>query len=140
MGRNKKETIEAPVDPPYHYVQFMDHEILVGKNASKNEKLTFQIAKKEDLFLHAKDTSGSHVIIRKKSNQNFPKPVIELAASLAAYYSKSRSESFVRVLYTARKYVRKLKGGPAGSVKVDKEDMLLVPPKSLDELSTAFRK
>lgn len=117
---------------PYHLVKFIEFEILIGKNAVKNEKLTFQIAKKDDLFLHAKDTSGSHVIIKRKSNQNFPKIVIEKAASFAAYYSKNKSEKLCRVLYTPKKYVRKAKGAPAGAVTIDREKVILVKPISIN--------
>jgi predicted ribosome quality control (RQC) complex YloA/Tae2 family protein len=129
----KKEKMlpEQNIELPYHATSCMNYEILIGKNARKNEVLTFGIAAKEDLFLHAKDTPGSHVIIRHKTNQNFPVLVIETAASYAAYYSKSKSESLVRVLYTPKKYVRKAKGSPAGSVIVTNEKVVLVKPEPL---------
>ncbi len=125
----KKTKIKSKqTERPYQIVHFMDYEILIGKNAVKNEKLTFQIAGKEDLFLHAKDTSGSHVVIKRKSNQNFPKKVIEKAASFAAFYSKNKSETLCRVLYTPKKYVRKAKGAPAGTVIVEREKVILAKP------------
>lgn len=126
----QKQSTSKPtiVDLPYHKIEFMNYEIFIGKNAVKNELLTFKTAKKDDLFLHAKDSPGSHVIIKKKSNQNFPKPVVEKAASLAAYYSKNKSEALCRVLYTPRKHVRKAKGAPAGAVIVEKEKVVLVKP------------
>lgn len=128
----KKTKIKStPTEYPYHLVNFMDYEILVGKNAIKNEKLTFQFTKKDDLFLHAKDSPGSHVIIRRKSNQNFPQLVIEKAASFAAFYSKNKSEAYCRVLYTPKKYVRKAKGAPAGTVIVEREKVTLVKPEKI---------
>ena len=120
-----------PTEYPYHLVNFMDYEILVGKNAVKNEKLTFHFAKKDDLFLHAKDSPGSHVIIKRKSNQNFPQNVIEKAASFAAFYSKNKSVAFCRVLYTPKKYVRKAKEAPAGTVIVEREKVILVKPEKI---------
>lgn len=129
---NKKVTVKPKeADLPYHAVTFLNYEILIGKNAIKNEKLSFQVAKKDDLFLHAKDTPGSHVIIKKKSNQNFPQRVIEKAASYAAHYSKNKSESLCRVLYTPKKFVRKAKGAPAGAVIVEREKVILVKPEKL---------
>ncbi len=116
---------------PYHLVSFMDYEILIGKNAKKNEQLTFEVAKKEDLFLHAKDSPGSHVIIRSKNKQNFPEKVIEKAASHAAFYSKSKNESLIRVLYTPKKYVRKAKNKPPGTVIITQEKVLLVKPEPI---------
>jgi predicted ribosome quality control (RQC) complex YloA/Tae2 family protein len=116
---------------PYHVAAYMNYEILIGKNARTNEALTFGVAAKEDLFLHAKDSPGSHVIIRHKTNQNFPALVIEKAAAHAAFYSKSKSESFIRVLYAPKKYVRKARGAPAGSVIVTNEKVVLVKPAPL---------
>ncbi len=129
-----KKAKQAPkkAEPPYHTVNFSGYEIMVGKNAAKNEILTFKVAKKEDLFLHAKDSPGSHVIIKKKSNQNIPQNVIEKAASFAAFYSKKKSESLCRVLYTPRKYVRKAKGAPAAAVIVEREKVVLVSPEKID--------
>jgi len=127
----KKKTGLKTDDRPYLLALFMNYEILIGKNAVKNEQLTFQIAKKDDLFLHAKDVPGSHVIIKKKTNQNFPEAVIEQAASFAAFYSKYKSGGLCRVLYTPRKYVRKAKGKPAGTVIVEREKVMLAMPEKL---------
>jgi predicted ribosome quality control (RQC) complex YloA/Tae2 family protein len=113
---------------PFHKVEFMDFEILIGKNAKTNEMLTFSVAAKDDLFLHAKDTPGSHVIIKAKSKRKFPPSVIEKAAAYAAFYSKSKGETLIRVLYTPKKYVRKAKGMPAGTVIASNEKVLLVSP------------
>ncbi len=127
LGKKKLHK-QVVIDLPYHHFSFMDHDIFIGKNARKNEQLTFKIAKKDDLFLHAKDASGSHVIVRKKMNQNFPKPVIERAASIAAYFSKNGKEPLCRVLFTPKKHVRKAKGASAGTVIVEREKVILVKP------------
>ncbi len=129
--RKGSEGHDQEGNEPFHKVVFMNYEILVGKNARTNELLTFQVAAKDDLFLHAKDNPGSHVIIRRKTNQNFPIPVIEKAASYAAHYSKSRGESLIRVLYTPKKYVRKAKGQSAGTVIVMNEKVVLVRPEEI---------
>jgi predicted ribosome quality control (RQC) complex YloA/Tae2 family protein len=120
------------VEYPYQLVNYMGYDILIGKNAIKNEQLTFKVAKKDDLFLHAKDSSGSHVIIKKKSNQNFPQAVIEKAASFAAYHSKNKSEVLCRVLYTPKKHVRKAKGAPTGAVIVEREKVILVKAEKIE--------
>ncbi|MDZ7604915.1 MAG: NFACT RNA binding domain-containing protein [Cyclobacteriaceae bacterium] len=108
----------------------MNYDILIGKNAQKNEQLTFKVAQKNDLFLHACDVPGSHVIVRMKPGQNIPRPVLEKAAAFAAFSSKSKSESLVRIAYTPRKYVRKPKGMPTGTVLIEKEKTLLVRPEA----------
>lgn len=114
---------------PYHAFNYGGFDIWVGKNAKSNDRMLQQYAHKEDLWLHAKDVSGSHVLIKYKAGKNFPKDVIEKAASLAAWHSKRKSDSLCPVIVTPRKYVRKRKGDPPGAVVVDKEiEVLLVVP------------
>ena len=106
----------------------MGFRIMVGRSGRNNELLTFGIAKKDDLWLHVKDAPGSHVVIKQKPGQNFPAPVIERAAGLAAHFSKRKNETVCPVSYTPRKYVRKHKGGQPGQVIVEREKVLLVRP------------
>ncbi len=112
--------------------------ILVGKNAKHNDTLTLKIAKKDDLWLHAKDVSGSHVVIKQIPGKNYPQHVIEKAAQLAAYYSKRKTDSLCPVLYTPKKYVRKKKGTPAGAMFVEKEKVILVEPSNNTTLPRLF--
>jgi len=110
-------------------VEFLGYTILIGRNAKNNDLLTKQYAFKEDLWLHARDVTGSHVVIKNQPGKKFPAPVIERAAELAAFYSKRKNDSLCPVIFTPKKYVRKLKGMPEGSVIVDKEDVLMVVAK-----------
>lgn len=114
---------------PYHEFEYKGFKIWVGKNAEKNDELTLKHSYKEDLWLHAKDVAGSHVIIKHQSGKNFPKEVIERAAQLAAYNSKRKTETLCPVCYTPKKFVRKRKGDPAGAVVVEKENVIMVEPK-----------
>ncbi|CAN5476593.1 NFACT RNA binding domain-containing protein [soil metagenome] len=116
---------------PYHEFEFKSYKIWVGKNAGANDTLTLKHSYKEDLWLHAKDVPGSHVLIKYQSGKPFPKDVIEQAAALAAWYSKRKNESLCPVAYTQKKFVRKRKGDPAGAVVVDREETILVEPKSI---------
>ncbi len=117
------------VSLPYHEFTFKGFRIWVGKNAEANDELTLKFAFKEDLWLHAKDVAGSHVLIKHQSGKPFPKDVIERAAELAAYNSKRKTDSLCPVAYTPKKFVRKRKGDPAGAVIADKEDVVMVVPK-----------
>jgi len=103
-------------------------KILVGKNAANNDLLTMKYSHKNDLWLHAKGVSGSHVVVKHISGKPFPKKVIDHAASIAAYYSKSKGSAFVPVVFVERKYVRKPKGAQPGAVIVEKEEIVLVKP------------
>ena len=109
---------------------FEDHgfTILVGRNAANNDLLTQKYAHKDDLWLHAKDVAGSHVVIRHRAGQPVPEPVIERAAQLAAWYSKRQNDTLCPVTVTPKKWVRKPKGARPGQVLVERERVLLVPP------------
>jgi len=110
-------------------------KILVGRNAKNNDELTLKEATKNDLWLHAKDVSGSHVVIKQQSGKNFPATVIEVAAQIAAYYSKRKNDSVCPVINTPKKYVRKPKGFPPGQVVVDQEKVILVEPNERKDLA-----
>lgn len=117
---------------PFIQTEFKGFRILIGRSAADNDELTLKHSYKDDLWFHAKDVSGSHVLVKYQSGKNFPKDVIERAAELAAYYSKRKNESLCPVAYTEKKYVRKRKGDPAGLVIVEKEKVILVEPKPID--------
>ena len=114
---------------PYHEYEYHGFKIWVGRNAQSNDTLTLKFSYKEDLWFHAKDVAGSHVLLKHQAGKNFPKDVIEYAAELAAYYSKRKHESLCPVVVTPKKFVRKRKGDPAGAVVVDREEVILVKPK-----------
>lgn len=117
-------------DPlPYHEFEFKGFKIWVGRNAAHNDTLTLKHSYKEDLWLHAKDVPGSHVLIKYQAGKNFPKDVIERAAELAAYNSKRKTESLCPVIVTPKKFVRKRKGDPAGAVVVEREEVVMVVPR-----------
>jgi predicted ribosome quality control (RQC) complex YloA/Tae2 family protein len=113
---------------PYRKFSFEGYDILAGKKSESNDQLTFSIARKDDLFLHARDVAGSHVIIRNPTRKPIPPSVLEKAASLAAWYSKGKSSSLCPVSYTLRKYVRKARNAAPGQVIIEKEKVLIVPP------------
>ena len=124
----KEEKSEREAQTPFRHFETNEYNIYVGKDAANNDELTFGFAKPNDVFLHARGVSGSHVIIRNKSRDYPQKAVIEYAASIAAYYSKARSSRLVPVAYTMRKYVKKARGKP-GAVFLDREEVVFVVPK-----------
>ena len=120
--------------PPFRRFSHMGYDIFVGKNGKNNDELSFKFATKDDTWLHAKDVAGSHVVIRHQAGKDMPKPVLEFAASLAAYFSKSKNDTVVPVIYTPRKYIRKRKGDPPGKVVLNREEVILVEPLRKDEV------
>ena len=122
------EITEQPVAVPYRHFTVDGFEVLVGKTAASNDVLLRDYAWKEDLWLHAKDVPGSHVVIKHQAGKQFPEAVIEKAAQLAAYYSKRKNDTLCPVIVTPRKYVRKSKGMLPGQVIVDREEVVMVTP------------
>ncbi|WP_086313285.1 fibronectin/fibrinogen-binding protein [Enterococcus sp. 7F3_DIV0205] len=109
--------------------------ILVGRNNLQNDQLTLRTAKKTDIWLHAKDIPGSHVII--KDPEPSEKTLLE-AANLAAYYSKYRLSAQVPVDYVQVKHVHKPNGAKPGYVIYENQKTLYVTPdeKLLEILKT----
>jgi predicted ribosome quality control (RQC) complex YloA/Tae2 family protein len=101
-----------------------DRPILVGKGASDNDVLTREHARPHDLWLHARDVAGAHVVVPLEKNEVCPQELLLDAAHAAAHYSDSRGEATVDVSYTPRRYVRKPKGSPAGLVVLEREKVL----------------
>ncbi|MFS0490625.1 NFACT RNA binding domain-containing protein [Leadbetterella byssophila] len=113
------------IEFPFKEFIYKKVKIWVGKNAKNNDLLITRYAHKDEWWLHARDTTGSHVIIKHVSPGA---EILEYAARIAAYYSKRKSEGLVPVQVTQRKFIRKGKNLPAGQVIVDKEQTLLVEP------------
>ncbi len=127
-GQGQLES-KPQVSLPYKEFAVAGFRVWVGKNAKANDQLTLKHTYKEDLWFHAKDVPGSHVVIKHESNRPFDIRVIERVAEIAAYYSKRKTDSLAPVIYTPAKFVRKRKGSPAGAVIVEKEKVLIVPPR-----------
>ncbi len=102
-------------------------DLYVGKNNYQNEKVTFGIAGKNDLWFHVKDFPGSHVIL-KSGQKEPPEETLEIAAMLAAYYSKGKMGQNVAVDYTRCRHVRKQRGAQPGMVIYDHHQTLYVTP------------
>lgn len=111
-------------------------QILIGKNNKQNDYLTFKVAQAEDLWLHAKEHPGAHVIIKGASPGKEVSPAtLAEAARLAAYYSDAREAKKVAVDITRRKYVRKPPGAKPGFVLYDHHRTLYVSPETSSSLA-----
>ncbi len=111
-----------------------DFEILVGKASKDNDFLTFRIAKSLDLWLHAADYPGSHVVIRNPNRKEIPPRTLIEAAEIAAFYSHAREQPKVAVHYTPKKHVNKPKGAALGLVSLSSFKTILVEPQISDEV------
>ena len=100
--------------------------IYVGRNARANDELTFGLAKSDDLWLHARGTPGSHVVVRLEKGNDPPPETIQDAATLALLYSDLKKSGKGAVIYTRRKWVKKAKGQAPGAVTVSQEKSVFV--------------
>lgn len=130
--KNKLKHQENKSRGPKEYISVDGLTILVGRNNQQNDQLTFKIARPDDVWLHAQNIPGSHVVIR--SEGQIPDSTLEEAATLAAYYSKAKTSPKVPVDYTTRKHVRKPTGARPGFVLYDHFETLLADPTREEKL------
>lgn len=133
--KKKKNTIRKKQLPHFHSFMTKDGiEILVGKNNLQNDYLTFKYAHRYDMWFHAKDMPGSHVIVKA---QDLDEYTIRLAAKIAAYYSKGKNSSSVPVNYTLIKTLKKPSGAKPGKVILDHYKTIYIDPDDtfLNEIS-----
>ncbi len=121
-------TSGGPTLPYRRYRSSGGLEIRVGRGARRNDDLTFRHSAPDDVWLHARDTAGAHVILRWGRNETPPARDLEEAAVLAALGSKARTSGSVPVDWTLRKYVRKPRKAAPGLVIPDRVKTLFVEP------------
>ena len=109
-----KKKMKLAASKPMHFVSSTGADIYVGKNNRQNDELTLHFASPNDIWMHAKNIPGSHVIVKGASEQDTA--TMTEAALLAAYYSRARGSENVAVDYTPRKYVKKPAGAKPGMV------------------------
>lgn len=124
-----KKLAEEPKLPFRHYGLGGGWKVYVGKSATSNDELTFAFARKDDLWFHAWQAAGSHLILRRPRKGAVPdRDTLLKAASIAAYFSKAKTSSKVPVIYTEVRHVRKIKKAP-GKVLVSHEKQVMVQPR-----------
>lgn len=126
-GRGKPDAF-GPALPYRSFWTSGGLEVRVGRGSKTNDQLTFQHSAPDDIWLHARHSAGAHVILRWNGKETPPARDLEQAAILAALHSKARSSSSVPVDWTRRKYVRKPRKAPPGSVRLDRAKTLFVDP------------
>ncbi len=100
---------------PMRFESTDGYPIYVGRNNHQNDELTFRMARKDDLWLHASKVHGSHVIIAC-AGATPPDNTITQAAQLAAYYAETAGGQNIAVDMTPVKQVKKISNGKPGMV------------------------
>ena len=126
IRRRQREKIQKRQKPEKYLSTDGQTIILVGRNNLQNDELTFKIAKKDELWFHAKDIPGSHVVIT--GNLQPSDEVKTDAAELAAYFSKARLSNLVQVDMIETRKLNKPTGGKPGFVTYTGQKTLRVTP------------
>lgn len=104
-------------------------DVLIGRNNEGNDYLTLHLARPEDYWFHVHGCPGSHVVLRRGKGKNEPsKKTIEEVAAWAAFHSQARTAGKVPVIVTQKKYVRKPRKAPPGTVVCEREKTVMVRP------------
>ena len=128
-GKSKKKVRNDAVGRLF---EFEGYKIVAGRNNVENDMIRRR-ASPDDLWCHARELPGSHVVVMAEGRK-IPEEVKILAARIAAYYSRGRNDTKVRVDCTEVRNVRKPKGSYPGYVIYRNESSYLVPPLTGEEL------
>ena len=130
-----KKAKEQKISGVRRYRSSDDYEILVGRTSRDNDNLTLRVAKSFDLWFHAADYPGSHVILRNPKRSAIPNRAILEAAQLAAKFSQANNDSGAKIAvnYCEKKFVTKPKGFGVGQVRLSSFKTVLVEPAEAGE-------
>jgi predicted ribosome quality control (RQC) complex YloA/Tae2 family protein len=124
VSRRATQAAPTPISSPRQF-EVDGYVILVGRNSAQNDQLVRQ-ARPRDLWLHARDVPGSHVVVRREREAEIPPRVVQEAARLAARYSKADRRGKVAVVCAEARHVRKPRRGPSGLAIVTHDSTLTV--------------
>jgi len=116
---------------PITYYTPSGYEVLVGRNNRQNDQLTFRTAVDYDLWFHAQEIAGSHILLRLPPGAVADDKDLQFVADVAAYYSRGQESQQVPVVYTKPKHVYKPKGAKPGMAVYDHETIIWGNPETI---------
>ena len=119
---------EPPSTNFHRYLTPNGFEVLIGRNNRQNDQLTFRVAGDYDIWFHAQEIPGSHVLLRLEPGAVAEEADLQFVANLTAYYSRARQSEQVPVVYTQLKHVYKPKGAKPGIAIYKQESILWGKP------------
>ncbi len=136
----RRSSAEAPSTNFHRYRTPNGFEVLIGRNNRQNDQLTFRLAGDYDLWFHAQEIPGSHLLLRLEPGSVADEADLQFAANLAAFYSRSRQSDQVPIVYTEPKYVYKPKGAKPGIALYKQERIIWGQPWRANEYFTQVDK
>lgn len=127
-GQRNNASVQRRKSVPLEIHTESGARILVGRSPAQNAELTFKVARPDDLWFHAQNIPGAHVILQRDDRQAHLPDDIATAANLAAAHSKAKASPKVPIDYTQRKYVRAQRGAPPGLVWYTHQKTIVAQP------------
>ncbi|MBW4463974.1 MAG: NFACT family protein [Pegethrix bostrychoides GSE-TBD4-15B] len=121
-------SVSLPETPYLRYSTPSGFEVLIGRNNRQNDQLTFRLAGDYDLWFHTQEIPGSHLLLRVSPGAVAADADLQVAADLAAYYSRARQSDQAPVIYTQPKFVYKPKGAKPGIAIYKQETVIWGEP------------
>jgi len=112
------------------YILPGDWKVLAGRSDADNDYLSLKAASADDFWFHVRGMQGSHVILKCPAGREPDRETLKKAAAIAAYHSKARGGGIVAVSCARARYVTKPKAAKPGTVRIRKESVLKVRPKT----------
>jgi predicted ribosome quality control (RQC) complex YloA/Tae2 family protein len=128
LSHSRPRRKETEIFQPQQVLTPSGFPVWIGRNNRQNDYLSFRVATEYDLWFHAQEIAGSHVLLRLPPGAIAEDRDLQSAADWAAYYSRGRGEEQVPVVYTQPKYVFKPKGSKPGMVVYQQETVIWGKP------------
>ncbi|WP_414576379.1 NFACT family protein [Anabaena sp. CCY 9402-a] len=128
----RRSSNETPSTNFRNYSTPNGFQVLIGRNNRQNDQLTFRVAGDYDLWFHAQEIPGSHVLLRLEPGTVAETTDLQFVANLAAYYSRARQSDQVPVVYTEPKHVYKPKGAKPGIAIYKQERIIWGKPQMVE--------
>lgn len=113
-----------------------DWEVYIGRKAKENDYISTKLGKAQDWWFHSRIYHGAHVLLRNYKKKDPPAELLEICASLAAWYSQAKFSVNVPIDYTQVRYLRKPKGSPAGYITYTNFKSIFANPKDLRSIKS----
>ncbi|SNR78532.1 NFACT RNA binding domain-containing protein [Desulfurobacterium atlanticum] len=126
LTTQREKSKEKEKNFPYKITLPSGKQLLIGRNRVENEIISLKLSNPWDIWFHAKETPGSHVLLKLDKGESPSEADIKFAASAAAFFSKGKNSGKIKIDYTPAKYLKKPPGTPSGYVIYKNEKTVVI--------------